>query len=61
MTLSCDLLRPGVMLIPTIGKGDKKSGIADCSHLRENPLREDRSCEPSIVPARRINNRLDSF
>ena len=50
-----------MVLIAAIAKRDQKPGIRNCFHLRENPLREERSGGPPIAPARRMNGRIDSL
>lgn len=50
-----DIQRPLVVAIIAIGKSDKKPGIGDPFHDRENPLRFDRLFGPRMVPAKRMN------
>jgi hypothetical protein len=56
-----DLLRhldgPVVMIVVTIGERDKKAGVCDAVHERENPFRDERLRAPLTDPARRINRR----
>ncbi len=59
--LRCQVESPAVIPVAPIAKGDEKAGIRNRFHLRENPLRAERSAGPSIFPASRINGRLDSF
>ena len=43
--------------VVTVGEGDKKTGIRDPFHERENPFREERSRGPLTDPASRMNAR----
>ena len=48
---------PIVMIVVAIGKRDKKAGIGDAFHSRENPFRDDRLRAPLTDPASRMNRR----
>jgi hypothetical protein len=57
----CDLQRPPVMGVSSVGESHQKTGIGDSLHFREKPLRAERSAGPSMAPARRRNNLLGDF
>ncbi len=47
---------PLVVPVVAIGKRHEESGIGDALHVREKPLRVDRSLCPLTVPASRMND-----
>jgi hypothetical protein len=49
---------PSVMLIVSITKGHQKTGVGDCIHFLEKPLRLERSLGPATAPASRRNERV---
>src|ERR1035437_6430431 len=44
-----------------VSERDKKTSVRDRLHLREKPLRIERSLGPAIAPAQRRNGRLAEF
>src|SRR5437868_13142084 len=50
--LLCHRSRPAVVRVVAIGEGEQKAGVSDAFHLREKPLRRERSAGPSTAPAR---------
>jgi len=47
--------RPQMMAVAAITKGNDEAGVSNSFHRRENPLRDDRSGNPFILPACRKN------
>jgi len=47
--------------VPTVLERHPKTGVGDCIHLREKPLRIERSLGPAMAPAWRRNGRPAAF
>ena len=54
--VGCDLHRPSMVFIVSVGERDQKSRIGNSLHERENPLRVDKSRAPRTVPASRMKD-----